>query len=144
MNSWLFSTACLQKTGFILYDFKWIFPFFFFFKQSELACYYYLSFFFFFKLTAIVKHNWLKMFGNISKSTYSCLNSVPIEINGIISVVITRSRVKLTPTALQGCLLKMYIVVCNQARCSSENEHPLREFWTMWIKRSWKKSILNA
>lgn len=144
MNSWLLSTACLQKTGFILYDFKWIFPFFFFFKQSELACYYYLSFFFLIKLTAIVKHNWLKMFGNISKSTYSCLNSVPIEINGIISVVITRSRVKLTPTALQGCLLKMYIVVCNQARCSSENEHPVREFWTMWMKRSWKKSILNA
>lgn len=64
------------------------------------------------------------MCGNISKSTYSCLNSVPIEINGIISVLITRSRVKLTPTALQGYLLKMYIVVCNWATRSSENEHP--------------------
>jgi len=60
------------------------------------------------------------MWGNISRSTYGYLNSVPTEINGIISVVITSSRVKPTLVAPQGCLLKICVPLYNQGRCISK------------------------
>lgn len=124
-----------KKSRFYFTWFERIFPFF---KQTEPDYYYYLSFGVFL-LTAIVKYNWLKTWGNFSRSTYGCLNSVPIEINGIISVVITRSRVKPTLIAFQGCLLKICVAVCNRGRCISKNEHPLRPFWTMMKEKVLKE-----
>lgn len=51
------------------------------------------------------------MWGYVSRRIYSCLTSVLIEINGIISVATrSRSRVKPTMAAHQGCLLKVCVL----------------------------------
>lgn len=122
-HEFLLTQYCLftKRAGFILHNFNRSFHFLS--SQNLLIIIIYLSlFFFFFVFTAAVKYNWLKMWGNVPRSTYSWLNSVPIEINGIISVATSRSRVKPTPIALQSCLLKNYVTVCNQGRYSSKNE----------------------
>lgn len=120
-HEFLLTQYCLftKRAGFILNNFNRIFHFLS--SQNLLNIIIYL-FFFFFVFTAAVIYNWLKIWVDISRSTYSWLNSAPVEISGIISVATNRSRVKPTPITLQSCLLKNYVTVCNQGRYSSKHE----------------------
>lgn len=129
-----------KKSRFYFTWFERIFPFF---KQTEPDYYYYLSFGVFL-LTAIVKYNWLKTWGNFSRSTYGCLNSVPIEINGIISVVSPGAELSQHWLLFKVASWKFVLQCVIEAGVFQKMSTHWGHFELWWRKRSWKKSILNA